>query len=509
MAATGPIPTISESLARGIQLAFPQQGGGRAEEFTAVLNRALEIASIDPENAIFSQETLQLGVGGTTASLSGAGTELLGDSNVVVAFMRVAADTANLEFKAPTGFTGIWDINADSTLLMSANLTVSGVSAINQDVTSGADSTFGNLTITSFAADWTNAGRTIADLGTVTTVDMNGGTVDGTIIGGSVAGAGTFTNLIGGTDLALASGATVTAILDEDNMASNSATALVTQQSLVAFVASQIGSNNELSEILTNGNTTGANDLIVTIGQKIDVDKIEQTVAGGLQIDLTTADTIAITTDDGAFGESGYNADTTFSSLFTDGFNAFMQVTDDGSDTNAEISLQGAKANVVAIGSGNVNGGEILGRQLLAVNNETGNIQSADSDINGTLISTRSSTMNSGVTNSCIFGGTGIVASADDTVYVPDLVIQSGKALFVGANQVLSAQASAEADPATITNYAAHASGAVTVTSNAATDLDTASTISRRNYHFYSSETITVCRFCLCSRVGYNCIISI
>lgn len=83
------------------------------------------------------------------------------------------------------------------------------------------------------------------------------------------------------------------------------------------------------------------------------------------------------------------------------------------------------------------------------------------------------STINAGVTKSVIIGGSGIVAAANDTVYVPDLVIQSGKSLSIGANQVLGAQAAAEPDPGAITSYTAHASGAVTVTSNAATDLDT------------------------------------
>jgi hypothetical protein len=41
----------------------------------------------------------------------------------------------------------------------------------------------------------TFAGTTIADLGVVTTVDINGGTIDGVTIGGASAGAGTFANL--------------------------------------------------------------------------------------------------------------------------------------------------------------------------------------------------------------------------------------------------------------------------------------------------------------------------
>jgi hypothetical protein len=61
----------------------------------------------------------------------------------------------------------------------------------------------------------------------------------------------------------------VTNILDEDNMASDSATALATQQSIKAYVDSQISANNDLSEVLANGNTTGGTDIAVSAGDDI------------------------------------------------------------------------------------------------------------------------------------------------------------------------------------------------------------------------------------------------
>jgi len=63
----------------------------------------------------------------------------------------------------------------------------------------------------------------------------------------------------------------VTNILDEDNMASDSATALATQQSIKAYVDSQISANNDLSEILANGNTTGGTDIVVSTGDSVQV----------------------------------------------------------------------------------------------------------------------------------------------------------------------------------------------------------------------------------------------
>lgn len=56
-------------------------------------------------------------------------------------------------------------------------------------------------------------------------------------------------------------------ILDEDNMASDSATALATQQSIKAYVDSQ-SSSDSLSTILGNGNTTGGNDIVYTTNDK-------------------------------------------------------------------------------------------------------------------------------------------------------------------------------------------------------------------------------------------------
>lgn len=51
---------------------------------------------------------------------------------------------------------------------------------------------------------------TIANLGTVTTADINGGTVDGAVIGGASAAAGTFTTLTGTTSGVFASDITIT-----------------------------------------------------------------------------------------------------------------------------------------------------------------------------------------------------------------------------------------------------------------------------------------------------------
>ena len=58
--------------------------------------------------------------------------------------------------------------------------------------------------------------------------------------------------------------ATLIDFKDEDNMSSNSATAVASQQSLKAYVDSQVDTVDTLAEILAIGNTTGSTDLIVT-----------------------------------------------------------------------------------------------------------------------------------------------------------------------------------------------------------------------------------------------------
>ena len=119
------------------------------------------------------------------------------------------------------------------------------------------------------------------------TVDINAGAIDGTIVGANSAAAGTFTNLTASTNLTLASGATVTAILDEDNLVSNSDTSLATQQSIKAYVDGQIAGANELSEILANGNVTAGTGIDL-----IDNDKIRFGTGNDLEIFHNASDSI-------------------------------------------------------------------------------------------------------------------------------------------------------------------------------------------------------------------------
>jgi hypothetical protein len=176
-----------------------------------------------------------------------------------------------------------------------------------------------NLEITNIKANDGTAAGSIADsTGVVTilssiltTADINGGTADGVIIGGTTPAAATVTNLIANTDLIIAGTTTITAVLDEDNMASDSAAALATQQSIKAYVDAQVGTVDTLAEILAIGNTTGGTDIVASTTDKVQFRDaaiyINSSVDGQLDIVADTEIQIAATTVDlnGALDVSG------------------------------------------------------------------------------------------------------------------------------------------------------------------------------------------------------------
>jgi hypothetical protein len=116
----------------------------------------------------------------------------------------------------------------------------------------GATPAAGNFTtvdIDGGSIDGATIGANSAAAGNFTTVDIDGGSVDGAVIGANSAAAGTFTTVTASGLVTVASlkgtgATTVTNILDEDNMASDSATALVTQQSVKAYVDAQSAGGN-------------------------------------------------------------------------------------------------------------------------------------------------------------------------------------------------------------------------------------------------------------------------
>src|SRR3990167_1546056 len=90
---------------------------------------------------------------------------------------RDADATNQLHLNVPTGATFELSVNDVAQMTLSATAV---------DFLDNSIATTGTLTIASFAANWTNAGRTVADLGIVTTVDINGGSIAGVTVDGGL-----------------------------------------------------------------------------------------------------------------------------------------------------------------------------------------------------------------------------------------------------------------------------------------------------------------------------------
>jgi len=123
---------------------------------------------------------------------------------------------------------------------------------------------------------------------TSNSVDINAGTIDGTTIGASTASTGVFSSVNIAAD-----GATVTGIKDEDDMSSDSAVKLATQQSIKAYVDTQL-----TAEDLDITTDSGSID--------IDLDSDTLTIAGGEGIDTSASSTtVTIAAEDASTSNKG------------------------------------------------------------------------------------------------------------------------------------------------------------------------------------------------------------
>ena len=134
---------------------------------------------------------------------------------------------------------------------------------------------------------------------TSNSVDINAGSIDGTPIGATATSTGKFSSVNVAGD-----GATVTGIKDEDDMSSDSAVKLATQQSIKAYVDSQVTAQD--LDVISDSGTID-----------IDLDSESLTVSGGEGIDtsatsttLTIAGEAATTTNKGVASFSSDNFST-------------------------------------------------------------------------------------------------------------------------------------------------------------------------------------------------------
>ena len=129
---------------------------------------------------------------------------------------------------------------------------------------------------------------------TANSVDVNAGTIDGAVIGGASPAAITGTTIVANTSVNIAGdGATVTGIKDEDDMSSDSAVKLATQQSIKAYVDSQVTAQD--LDVISDSGTID-----------IDLDGESLTVSGGEGIDTSaTGTTLTIAGEDATSSNKG------------------------------------------------------------------------------------------------------------------------------------------------------------------------------------------------------------
>lgn len=157
----------------------------------------------------------------------------------------------------------------------------------------------------------------------VTGIDINSGTIDGTVIGGSSAAAGTFTTLVatsinlGGTTLSTYAEGTFTPVIADASSGGNEATAAVAAGHYV-----KIGRHVTLSmyfeDIDTTG-LTGANDIFITGLPFTSRNLSSSRYASIARFDNITADTatFAYLTQAVSYLRLGYNVSGTASDFLT------------------------------------------------------------------------------------------------------------------------------------------------------------------------------------------------
>ena len=158
----------------------------------------------------------------------------------------------------------------------------------------------------------------------------------------NITGVTTLTTLrIGNTN-------NITAILDEDNMASNSATALPTQQSVKAYVDAEVTAQ----DLDFQGDSGGAQSVdldsqsltIAGTTNEIETAGSAQTITIGLPSDVTIGDSLTVTNDASVGGGLTVTGISTFTGTSKFGSNATFDST---STFNDDVTLTGASGNIV------------------------------------------------------------------------------------------------------------------------------------------------------------------
>ena len=275
--------------------------------------------------ALATQQSIKAYVDAVTTSLNQQDLDFQGDSGGA---LDVDLDTESLTI---AGGTGIDTAGSGTTLTVSINSDVAtkvGTETLtNKSLTApiltGSSSAAGSIL---FKEDTDNGTNAVTLIGPASTADVTVTlpAATDTLVGKATTDILTNKTL---TSPVINTGVSGSAILDEDNMASDSATKLATQQSIKAYVDSQVATANELSE-LTDTNITSAADGALLFYDTGTSKWIDNVVSG----DITIADTGVATIASSAIETAMLNANViTGQTALTSGFdnsNDFLLIHD-------------------------------------------------------------------------------------------------------------------------------------------------------------------------------------
>jgi len=241
---------------------------GNASGTAATVTGAAQTA-ITSVGTLTALQVDNININGNTISTTGgtdlnigpvAGQQIVLDGTIVVDAGVVTGATSITS----TGFTGALTGNADTATTLATARTIAGQSFDGS----------ANITIAS------------TDLSNTSAITLN--TASQTLTNKTL------------TSPVLNTGVSGTAILDEDNMATNSATQLATQQSIKAYVDAQVATKDNTDEI-----TEGSSNLYFT-EERVD-DRVNALIVGGTNVTATYDDANNRLTISATTGASGYD----------------------------------------------------------------------------------------------------------------------------------------------------------------------------------------------------------
>lgn len=209
---------------------------------------------------------------------------------------------------------------------------------------------------------------------------------------------------------------------DAEAIAGISTTVAITPANLTAALATA----GDLESVLTNGNTTGTNDIVMSNNQSITA----ASGGGSLNLRDTVNSVVGLTTDNGGYTEGWvYMTPTNFSAGF--GSDGLIDLGADYTLLQAGFTNAATYMAVNRVGSFDTTG-PIPFSNILVRDNTVG---CTGSNLANTAVfintgSTVTSTFNAGIDNSAIVSGEGITAKTNATLYCNQLGLNANGSAF-------------------------------------------------------------------------------